>query len=88
MLFMIIEHFKGRDGKKVYQRFREQGRMAPEGLKYVASWVDPDGNRCYQVMECDDPKLLQIWASHWDDLVDLEIIPVITSQEMSERMME
>jgi hypothetical protein len=80
MLYMIVEHFKG-DPVPVYRRFRERGRLAPEGVRYVNSWVTTDVQRCYQVMECDDPRLLEEWMSHWRDLVDFEVIPVVTSAE-------
>lgn len=77
---MIIEKFRDGDPRPVYRRFRERGRLAPNGLKYVNSWVTDDHRRCYQVMECDDPALLDEWISQWKDLVDSEIVPVITSQ--------
>lgn len=85
MLFMVIEHFKNRDAVAVYQRFNERGRMAPEGLKYVNSWVEPNFDRCFQVMECDDPKLFDEWLANWSDLADFEVIEVITSQEARDR---
>ena len=81
MLYMIIERFKGGDARPVYQRFRERGRLAPDGLRYVSSWVTTDLARCYQVMECDDPRLLEEWMSHWRDLVDFECLPVMTSAD-------
>ena len=81
MLFMVIERFKNGDAAPVYRRFREQGRMLPEGLKYVESWTDTDFVRCFQLMECDDPSLLDEWVARWEDLVDFEIIPVMTSRE-------
>jgi hypothetical protein len=80
MLYMILEHFKG-DPTPVYRRFRERGRLAPEGLRYINSWVTADLQRCYQVMECDDARLLQDWMEQWKDLVDFQIIPVVTSAE-------
>jgi hypothetical protein len=80
MLFMIVENFRG-DPVPVYQRFREHGRLAPDGLRYVNSWVSRDLQRCYQVMECDDPGLLQQWMDRWSDIVDFEVIPVVTSAE-------
>jgi hypothetical protein len=80
MLYMVIEDFKG-DPAPVYRRFRERGRMAPEGLRYVNSWVTSDVRRCYQVMECDDPALLQQWMDCWKDIVDFEVVPVVTSAE-------
>ena len=58
MLFMVIERFKNRDAVAVYRRFREQGRMMPEGLTYVGSWVEANFDRCFQLMECDDLRLL------------------------------
>lgn len=79
MLFMVIETFRNGDAAPVYARFREQGRLAPEGLTYVASWVTADRKRCYQVMECDDESLLRTWIARWDDLVDFDVVPVITS---------
>ena len=82
MLFMVIERLGGREGAAaVYRRFRERGRMTPDGLKYVASWVEPDYGRCFQLMECDDPALLDLWAARWRDLVEFEIVPVVTSEE-------
>jgi hypothetical protein len=81
MLFMVIEKFRNRDAKAVYRRFREQGRMAPDGLKYVGSWIEANFDRCFQLMECDDPRLLQAWLLSWNDLVDCEIVPVVPSAE-------
>ena len=85
MLFMIIEGYRSGDAAPVYARFRERGRMAPDGLRYVSSWVTQDLARCYKVMECDDEALLREWISHWDDLVDFEVIPVMTSADAAAR---
>lgn len=79
MLFMVIERFRDRDAVPVYRRFREQGRMMPDGLKYVDSWIEQNYDRCFQLMECDDPALFDQWTANWDDLMDFEIIPVSTS---------
>lgn len=79
MLYMIIEHFRDGDPLPVYRRFRDRGRLAPPGLHYVSSWVTQDLRRCYQVMECDDPELLAAWMAAWEDLVEFEIVPVVTS---------
>jgi hypothetical protein len=81
MLFMIIEHFRDGDPRPVYARFRDQGRLAPDGLRYVASWVTDDHQRCFQIMDTDDRALLNEWMAHWSDLVDFEVIPVITSAD-------
>jgi len=81
MLYMVIEHFRPGSAPEVYRRFRERGRMAPEGLRYVASWVDMDYKRCFQVMEADDEALFKQWTANWRDLVDFEIVPVRTSAE-------
>ncbi len=81
MLFMVIERFKNRDAKAVYRRLRERGRMAPDGLAYVESWVETNFDRCFQLMECADAQLLQQWATHWQDLVDFEFVPVLPSKE-------
>ena len=81
MLYMVIERFREGQAPAVYRRAREQGRMMPPGLTYVSSWVEPDFSRCFQVMECDDPELLARWTSRWDDLVEFEVVPVMTSAE-------
>src|SRR5262249_59680137 len=70
MLFMIIERFKDRDPFPIYARLREQGRSMPDGLRYVDSWVEANFNRCFQLMECEDPLLLQQWILQWRDLID------------------
>ncbi|HYW73366.1 MAG TPA: DUF3303 family protein [Pyrinomonadaceae bacterium] len=85
MLFMVIERYKDDVAEAVYRRFREHGRMMPEGLEYIDSWVEPNYDRCFQLMSADDPSLFQQWISHWDDLVNFEVIPVITSKEAAER---
>jgi hypothetical protein len=85
-LYMVIERFKGGDAAPVYRRFRERGRLAPEGLEYVSSWVDASLESCYQLMETDDPVLLGEWISHWSDIVDFEVHPVISSGEAAERV--
>jgi len=81
MLFMVVERFKSRDAGAVYERLRERGRMMPEGLRYVDSWIEANLDRCFQLMECDDPRLFQEWIVHWQDLMDLEITPVVPSRE-------
>lgn len=85
-LYMIVEHFKDKDAAAVYRRFRDKGRMAPEGLCYVSSWVDENLERCYQLMDTDDRRLLELWMANWSDLVDFEVYPVITSKEAAERI--
>ena len=81
MLFMVVERFKNRDAKAVYRRLRDQGRGAPDGLKYVGSWIEANFDRCFQLMECEDVRLLQQWVLHWGDLVEFEIVPVVPSTE-------
>ncbi len=88
MLFMVIEQFRGGDPAPVYRRFREHGRLAPEGLVYVSSWVTEDLTRCYQVMECDDRALLDEWIARWSDLVEFTVLPVVTSAEAAGRVGE
>lgn len=83
MLFMVIERFRGGDPLPVYRRFRDEGRLAPDGLRYVASWVTLDTATCYQVMECADRRLLEEWMRRWEDLVEFEVVPVVTSAEAS-----
>jgi hypothetical protein len=86
MLFMVIERFRDGDAAAVYRRFRERGRMTPDGLRYVDSWVERDFGRCFQLMECDDPRLLDEWAARWQDLVEFEVVPVVTSREAAEKI--
>ena len=81
MQYMIIENFRGGDPVPVYRRFRDRGRLAPEGLRYVSSWVTQDLTRCYQVMECEDRALLDRWMANWRDVTDFEVISVMTSAE-------
>jgi hypothetical protein len=88
MLYMVVEHFAGGDPRPVYARFRERGRMAPDGLEYRGSWVTKDLSRCYQLMETDDRSLLDEWASRWADLAELEIVAVITSPEAVDAVAE
>jgi hypothetical protein len=82
--YMIVEHFK--DALAVYRRFRERGRMAPGGLVYVSSWVDESLERCFQLMETHDRRLLDEWMANWSDLTEFEVYPVITSKEAAEKI--
>jgi hypothetical protein len=83
---MIVEHFRNKDPLPVYRRFRDFGRMAPEGLEYVSSWVDEKLEKCFQLMETDDPKHLDEWLANWKDIVEFEVYPVISSKEASQRV--
>jgi len=85
---MVVERFKNKDAKPVYARFREKGRLAPEGLTYVASWVDEKLETCWQVMETSDRALLDRWMANWDDLVEFEVIPIVTSKEAADRTLD
>lgn len=84
MLFMVIERFKNRDAAAIYRRFQERGRMMPDGLTYVGSWIEANFDRCFQLMECDDARLFQQWVAEWQDLMECEIVPVVPSQETKE----
>jgi hypothetical protein len=86
MQFMVIERFRGGDPRPVYARFRAQGRLAPAGLQYIDSWVSTDLTTCYQLMAADDHTLLEQWIARWADLVDFEVVPVITSAEAAARV--
>ena len=83
---MIIEKFHPGKGKDIYKRFEEKGRMMPDGLRYINSWIDEDVKTCYQVMESETLDKLKEWIANWDDLSDFEIIPVITSAEAKEKV--
>ena len=84
MLYMVIENFK--DAPAIYARFRERGRMMPDGLEYVSSWIAQDRRTCWQVMRTDDVSLFDRWMENWQDLMDFKIVPVQTSTEVVESM--
>jgi hypothetical protein len=84
LLYMIVEHFRNRDPVPVYRRFSDRGRLAPEGLSYVSSWVDEKLERCFQLMETDDRRLLDEWIANWNDLVEFEVYAVMSSSEAAE----
>jgi hypothetical protein len=86
VLYMVVEHFRNQDALPVYRRFRERGRLAPDGLVYVSSWVDEDMKQCFQVMETEDRQLLDQWIANWKDIVDFDVYPVITSAEAAARV--
>jgi hypothetical protein len=88
MLFMVIEGFRNQDAKSVYRRFRDKGRLVPDGVTFVNSWVAADLGRCFQVMECDDITLIQKWVSEWSDLIDFEIVPVVPGKETAAALAE
>ena len=82
MLFMIVERFKDCDMLPVYKRVHDEGRMFPDGLKYIDSWVEPNFGRCFQLMECDDLRLIQEWVLKWRGAgVSFEIVPVVSSAD-------
>jgi hypothetical protein len=80
MLYMVVEHFK--DAPAIYQRLREKGRMMPDGLEYVSSWIDVDLKICWQLMQAEDESLFRHWTDNWKDLMEFEIVPVRTSAEV------
>ncbi|PYO34430.1 MAG: hypothetical protein DMD86_08635 [Candidatus Rokuibacteriota bacterium] len=86
MLFMVIENFRNQDAKAVYRRFRDKGRLTPEGLTFVGSWVEADLRRCFQLMECGDVTLLQRWVAEWSDLIDFEIVPVVPGRDVADAL--
>lgn len=86
LLYMVVEFFRNQDPVPVYRRFRDRGRLAPEGVRYVSSWVDEKLERCFQLMEADSRQLLDDWLANWNDLVEFEVYPVISSNEAAERI--
>ena len=86
MRYMVVEHFRDGDPEPVYRRFRESGRLAPEGVRYVDSWVETNLGRCFQLMEVDSRAGLDAWIANWQDLVDFEVFEVTTSQEAACRV--
>ena len=81
MLYMIVEHFKNDDPIPVYRRFRDRGRLAPDGLQYISSWVDEKLEHCFQIMETADRNLLDQWITNCSDIVEFNVFPVISSKE-------
>jgi len=86
MLYMVVEQFKQDAAPEIYRRFREKGRMMPDGLTYVSSWIDHDLKTCWQLMETENPALFERWTQNWDDLMEFEIIPVRPSAEVKAMM--
>lgn len=83
MLFMIVEKFKNSDPLPIYRRFRDRGRMSPDGLQYVSSWVDDKFERCFQIMETADRGLLDEWIANWSDIIEFEVYPIVASKDAS-----
>jgi Domain of unknown function (DUF3303) len=81
VLFMAIERFRSRDAPAICRRLRDEGRRLPEGLSYVGSWIEASRDRCFQLVECEDARLLQAWALAWQELLEFEFVPVVPSQE-------
>jgi Protein of unknown function (DUF3303) len=84
MLYMVIERFKEGTAPEIYRRFREKGRMMPEGLEYISSWIDLGLKTCWQLMQTEDFALFERWIENWKDLINFEIVPVRTSAEAAE----
>lgn len=80
---MVVEHFKNE--AEIYRRAREKGRMMPAGLNYVSSWIDTDFRKCFQLMETDDARVFDEWTTNWNDVMDFEIFPVMSSNEAAEK---
>jgi hypothetical protein len=86
VLYMIVEHFKNDNPIPVYRRFRDRGRLAPEGLQYVSSWVDENLEHCFQIMETSNRGLLDLWITNWSDIVEFDVFPIISSKEAAEKL--
>lgn len=86
MQFMIVEQFRNADPLPIYRRFRDHGRLAPEGLRYIASWVDETLQRCFQILETDDRRLLDQWMENWSDIADFQVFPVMSSKEAADKV--
>lgn len=85
-MYMVVERFKNNDAVPIYRRYQERGRMMPMGLEYLSSWVDEKMERCFQLMETEDPSLFEQWIANWKDLADFEVFPVVTSREAFDRI--
>ena len=88
MLFMVVEKFKNHNAKQVYRRVQEKGRMLPQGLHYVDSWVASDFDCCFQLMETKDAVLFRKWMEKWEDLIEFEVIAVVTSEEAQKTILQ
>jgi len=86
LLYMIVEYFKNQDPTPVYRRFRDRGRLLPEGLEYVSSWVDEKLEHCFQLMETQDLELVNEWIANWSDIVEFEVYPVLSSKEAADKI--
>jgi hypothetical protein len=86
MLYMVVEHFKGGDPLPVYRRLRDHGRLAPDGLEYVSSWVDDKLGTCFQLMQTDERRLLDDWMAKWSDIVEFDVYPVMASKDAAARV--
>jgi hypothetical protein len=84
--YLIIESYRSDKSHEIYQRFSEKGRMLPQGVEYVDSWVEMNMQKCYQIMRSESLGKLLIWTEQWKDLVDFEIIPVLTSEEVVQKL--
>ncbi len=86
MQFMVVETFRNQDAKAIYRRLRDRGRMMPDGVTFVSSWVAADLGRCFQLMEADDVSLLQRWVAAWSDLMAFEIVPVVSGKDTAQAL--
>jgi Protein of unknown function (DUF3303) len=86
MLFMVVEKFRGQDGKAVYAKLRDKGRALPDGLKFVSSYVTADLGRCFQLMETDDVTCFQRWIADWSEVVEFEVVPVVEGKTTREAL--
>jgi hypothetical protein len=84
--YMVIETFLPGCKDRVYERFHQKGRMLPEGLIYIDSWLEKDGDRCFQLMETQDPSLFQQWIKHWDDLVTFEFTEIAENPDKADNV--
>ena len=88
MQYIIIERFHPGKIKSLYQRFDEKGRMMPDGVTYVNSWINEPVTVCYQLMEAASEELLREWIANWNDLADFEIVPVISSADVKKKVLD
>ena len=86
---MVVERYK-RGPEPVYARAEAKGRMLPDGLRYLDSWVVDDVamDRCFQLMEADDESLFDVWIERWADLTEFEVYPVLSSAEAAMRALD
>lgn len=68
----------------VRPRFKETGAPPPPGVDMLGRWHNAAGNGGFFLVETDDPVALARWLQEWTDVIDFEVVPVVTDEQVSE----